>query len=167
MKQILMAVVLVLAGCSGIDKISPDQLEAGAKAVVKYGLTAAVRKYPADAAKIAADAKIADSVITKNILPVFSGAETGAVLRSAVDQALAQLKNKITDARVLAAIELGTEIIIADIALPKNPADKLDERTKELLVGIWSGISQGIQAAFPPPAEPSTTGAPPPPAPPR
>lgn len=165
MKQILTAAFLVLAGCSQIDKISPDQLEAGAKAVVKYGLAAAVRKFPAEAAKISADAKVADQVIAQNILPVFSGAATDTVLRSAVDQALAQLKGKITDARVSAAISLGTEIIIAEIQLPTNPADKLDERTKELLVSIFSGISQGIKAAFPPPTEPSTTGAPPPPAP--
>src|SRR5437868_4376240 len=120
MKQIIMAALLVLAGCGQIDKIPDDQLAAdlavGAKAVVKYGLTAAVRKYPADAAKIAADARVADSVITRNILPVFSGAETEVVIRSAVDQALAQLKSKVTDARVLAAVDLGTEIIIADIA---------------------------------------------------
>lgn len=159
MRQAISVVaILSLLGCSQIDKIPDDQLaadlEIGAKAIVKYGLASAVRKYPADAEKITADAKIADLVIVQNILPVFSGAETSAVLRSAVDQALALLKGKIADARVLAAISLGTEIIIADVQLPKNPADKIDLRTRKLLVGIFSGISLGIQAAFPPPAPP-------------
>lgn len=173
MKQAISVIaILSLLGCSQIDKISDDQLSAdlqvGAKAVVKYGLTAAVRKFPADAAKIMADAKLADTLIVQNILPVFSGASTQAVLRSAVDQALGLLKAKITDPRVLATIGLGTEIIIADVPLPGNLTDKLDERTRKLLVGIWSGIDQGIQAAFPPPAPAtSTTGAPPPPVPPK
>lgn len=159
MKQIMSVAILsafMLGGCSQIDKIPDDQfaadLNVGAKAVVKYALTAAVRKYPADAARITADAKTADQVIVQNILPVFSGASTSLVLRGAVDQALAQLRGKITDTRVLAAIELGTEIIIADVPLPKNLADKLDDRTRKALAGIFGGIASGIEAAFPPPA---------------
>jgi len=147
---------VVLSGCSTINSIPADQLAAdlniAAKGAVKYALQAAIRKYPADAAKITADAKTAGDILTKNIVPIFSGAQTADVLRSAVDTALALLKNKLTDQRVIAAIDLGIEVIAMDVKLPSNPAAKLDARTTTLLNGIFSGISSGIQAAFPPDA---------------
>lgn len=170
MKQILsVLLVSMLSGCSWFSTLPDDQLaadlSAGSKAVVKYSLTLALRKYPADAAKITADAQVADQVLTKNVIPVFGGASTQDVLRSAVDQALVQLKAKITDPRVSAAIELGTELIIADVPLPKNPTDKLSDRTRKALSGVFTGISQGIEAALAPaPAPvPPPVPAPPPP----
>lgn len=172
MKQITSTVLVAfLSGCSLFSGTSDDQLAAdlnvGAKAVVKYSLSAALRKYPAEASKITADAKIADQVLVQNIIPIFGGASTKDVLRSAVDQALTQLKAKVSDPRVSAAIELGTELIIADVPLPKNPADKLSDRTKKALSGVFSGISKGIEAVLAPPVPPSPPPVPAPPPPPK
>jgi hypothetical protein len=145
---------VLLSGCATINEIPTEKLaadlSAAAKGALKYGLQAAVRKYPSEAAKITADAKLANEILTKNVIPIFSGAQTADVLRSAVDTALALLKSKLTDARVIAAIDLAVEVIVMEVKLPANPATKLDARTTALLNGVFSGISNGIQAAFPP-----------------
>lgn len=156
MKQLMTGIFgFLMMGCSQIDRLSDEQLAAdlnvGAKSIVKYSLKLALKKLsPEDQAKVSADAQLADKILVENILPIFSGTSTADLLRSSVDQALSQLKGKIKDPRVSAAIELGTELIIADVTLPKNPADKIDARTRLALQGVFTGISAGIQAVFPP-----------------
>lgn len=154
------AVAVLLAGCSQIAQIPDDQLaqdlNIAAKTAVKYSLQAALRKAPAaDAPRIAADATTVDGVLTKTVIPTFSGASTADVIRSTVDTALALLKSKITDPRVIAAIDAGVEIVLLDVKLPATPTGKLDARTLKALNGVFTGISAGIETVFPPaPAPP-------------
>jgi hypothetical protein len=145
---------LLLSGCSQVAKIPDDQLaqdlNIAAKTAVKYSLQAAVRKTPADASRIAADATTVDGILTKTVIPAFSGASTADVVRSSVDTALALLKSKITDPRVAAAIDAGVEIVLLDVTLPATPTGKLDARTLKALNGVFTGISAGIEVVFPP-----------------
>jgi hypothetical protein len=153
---LVMASVATLGGCTQIEKIPDEQLASylnvGTRSAVQYGLQLAVRKAdPADITKIKTDAEIARQVVSANILPIFAGVETSEVLRSAVDTALSLLKNKIKDSRVAQVIDLAVEVIALEVTLPKNPAAKLDARTKALLNGVFTGIVEGIDRAFPTP----------------
>ena len=159
---ILLPALLMLFGCAQLDKIPDDQLakdlHIGAEKAVQYGLKLLLRKVSAaDAVKVAADCRIADDILTKNIIPLFSGADTDVVLRSAVDTALALLKSKIANSKVIDQIDLGVEILVTEVPLPKNPADKIDVRTKKLIAGVLGGIVAGIEDVFAP-----TTPVPPP-----
>jgi hypothetical protein len=147
---------LSLSGCAQIAQIPDDtlakDLNVGAEKAVEYGLKFAMDKAPADALKIRDAAAIADTVLKQNIIPVFSGASTADVLKSAVDTALSQLSSKINNPAVMASIQLAIDILAANVPLPKNPADKIDDRTKKALNGIFSGMAAGIDAALAPPA---------------
>lgn len=152
----ILGLAILMSGCSQLDKISDDDLArdllVGARGAVKYSLQAAFRKAtPDEAARLSKDALAADQVITQNLIPVFSGAQTTDVLRSSVDAALALFKNKVSNPKLAAAIDLGIEVIAMEVKLPKNPTDKLDERTRKAILGALSGISEGIRGAIPPP----------------
>lgn len=144
-----LSALFALAGCAGIDRIPDDQLakdlNLGAEKAVEYGLKYLVRKDPTSAQAVKDNAKLADDVIKKNILPVFSGASTGDVLRSAVDAALAQLQG-VLQPNVRAAIQLALDILTANVPLPANPADKIDDRTKKAVNGLFGGIAAGLDA---------------------
>ncbi len=162
MKMLLGALLAgCLASCSQVDQLSDDQLAAdltaGAKAAAKYSLAAAVKKFPAEASKIQADALVVDHVIQKTVIPAFSGAETGTVLRSAIDSAMGLLRGQISDQRVLAVILLAETAITTELTLPANPTDKLTPRTSKAVLGIFTGISLGIEGVFPPPPPPPPT----------
>ena len=152
-------VLVLLSGCSQIDRIPDDQLahdlNVGATHGVSFLLKAALKKFPADAAKITADAKLADTILLKTIIPVFSGADSAAVLRSSVDTALAALKNQIKDQRVIDSIDAGIDILLLNVQLPKIPDGKLDSRTVKALNGLFSGISAGIEQVFQPSPAPA------------
>jgi hypothetical protein len=167
MKHFLAIGLLVaLSSCAQVNQLSDDQLAAdlnvAARGAAKYSLVVALQKFPAEATRITADAKTLDTVIQQNVLQLFSGAATADVARSAIDTALSLLKNKITDARVLAIIGLAETAIVTELPLPKNPADKLSPRTSKAIVGIFSGLSSGIEQALPAPAPPPPPPPPPP-----
>ncbi len=150
----ILGLAILMSGCSQLGKISDDDLARdltiGSRSAVKYSLQLALRKTaPDEAVRIKADAKTAADIISKNVIPVFSGTGTQELLRSAVDTALALLKNKVTNPKVVAAVDLGIEVIAMDVQLPKNPADRLDERTRKAILGIFSGIVQGVSDAVP------------------
>jgi hypothetical protein len=164
MKRILLAglvALFVLGGCVQIDKIPDDQLakdlNIGAEKAVEYGLKYLIHKDPAVAQAVKDNAKLADDVIKKNILPVFSGASTGAVLKSAVDAALSQLQG-VLQPNVRAAIQLALDVLTANIPLPANPADKIDDRTKKAVNGLFGGIAAGLDAFLATQAPPPTIG---------
>lgn len=139
--------LLPLLGCSSIENLSDEDLarylEDGARIAIQKGLKLAVDKAPEFAAKIKADALIANKLIKSDILPVFSKASAD-VLRSALDSALVSLPAKIQNPNVQAALTLGLDVLLANVKLPENPAQKLDERTKKALVGFFTGLSAGI-----------------------
>lgn len=150
--------VMTQGSCKVIDNLPDDVLASdinkGAKAAVEYGLKYAIKKSPVDAQAIRDNAKIADDVIKNNILPIFSGASTGDVIKSAVDTALAQLWSKAAP-QVRDSIQLALAILTANVPLPANPADTIDDRTKKALNGLFGGLAAGIDAVL---AIPAATG---------
>jgi len=144
---------LSLGGCSAIDQIPDDQLQhdlnIGAMRVVSFGLKTAFKKFPAEAQKIAADGKIALDILEQNLIPAFDGASTKEVARSVLDTAFALLKSKVKDERVIEVADVAVDLILANVKLPKNPTDKLDERTRKILLGIFTGMAEGARAALP------------------
>lgn len=149
----LLPLLLLLPGCAQIDKIPDDQLAHDLNVAAVHGvsflLKAALKKYPADAAKITADAKLADTILQKTVIPLFAGNGTAQVLRSAVDTALAALKSQIKDQRVIESIDIGVELVLLNVNLPQVPTAALDGRTIKILNGIATGMSTGIEMAFP------------------
>lgn len=152
------ALFFSLSGCSQLDKISDDDLQQGlsigARHAVSYGLKLAFKKFPAEAKKIAADADIAYTILTKNLIPAFDGSTTADVTRSVLDTAFTLLKDKVKDARVLEVADIAVEFILANVKLPAKPTDKLDERTQKVLLGIFTGMADGIKKALPAAAAP-------------
>jgi hypothetical protein len=154
--------VLFLGGCSQIDRIPDDKLAEdlfiGGKKAVEYGLKLALKKVAPDVAKeITQNALLANSIIKAEVLPILSGASTQDVLRAALDLALKNLWTKLRT-EIREAVQLSLSILISNIELPKNPADRLDERSRKALMGLFSGISQGVDAVLAPP--PAATAAP-------
>lgn len=156
MKKLLLIPVLamVLGGCAQIDRIPDDKLAEdlliGGKKAVEYGLKLALKKLAPDAAKAITDnALLANSIIKTEVLPLLSGASSAEVLRGALDVTLKNLWTKVKP-EIRDAVQLSLTILIANLELPKNPTDKLDDRTKKALVGLFTGISQGVDAVLAP-----------------
>lgn len=153
MKHLMLAAVLALSvsGCGPINEIPDDTLQhdlnIGARQAASYALKAALKKFPNDAAKIMTDADIALDILNNNLITAFSGASTADVVRGVLDTALAQLKGKLTDPRVIEVADLSVEFILANVKLPASPTAKLDERTRKILLGIFTGLSDGIKSA--------------------
>ena len=146
---ITFALSLALVGCNQVNQVPDDQFAASienlAKTGSEYGLKLAIDKKPEKAEQIVKDAKIAVDVIKTTIVPTFSGAATGDVLRSAVETALTQLNEKISP-EIRAAIQLVLGIVSTQVTLPANPADKIPERTRLALAGFFKGLAAGLEA---------------------
>lgn len=157
----LFAILLMsLGGCKLVGEMTDGQLAdnayRGAKLVTSNGLKIAMNESPDNAAAIKENAKLAGRVLRENILPVFEGAGTGEVLRGAVDTALKELGDKVNPT-LGAVINLAISLVADKVELPANPADKLDERTRLALVGLFKGLADGIDEAV---AEPVPAPAP-------
>jgi hypothetical protein len=153
MKPFAIAFLMIpmLGGCAQIAKISDEKLAEdlyiGAKLAIQYGIKLAIQKSNPESAKtIIADVKIGNSIVKGEILPLFKGASTAVLLRNALDLALANLWSKIKP-ELREAVQLSLSILLTNIELPRNPADQIDERTKKALVGLFTGISEGADAA--------------------
>lgn len=154
---------LALSGCSQIAEIPDDKLAEdlfiGGKRAVEYGLRLALKKSAPDVAKqITENAALANTILKGEIIPLLSGASTGEVLRGALDVALKNLWTKIKP-EIRDAVQLSLSILISNVQLPKNPTDRLDDRSKKALSGLFNGISQGVDAVLAPaPAAAATEG---------
>lgn len=153
--------VLALAGCSQIAKIPDDKLAEdlfiGGKKAVEYGLKYALKKAAPDLAKqITENAALANTILKGEIIPLLQGASSAEVLRGALDLALKNLWTKIKP-EIRDAVQLSLSLLIANVDLPKNPTDRLDERSKKALSGLFSGISQGVDSVLSPSATPAAT----------
>lgn len=155
---------LILGGCSQIDRIPDDKLAEdlfiGGKKAVEYGLKLALKKVEPDVAKaITQNALLANSIIKAELLPILSGVTSQEVLRATLDLVLRNLWTKLRP-EIRDAVQLSLSILIANIELPRNPADRLDERSRKALMGFFSGISQGVDAVLTPPPAPVVAPAP-------
>jgi len=166
MKHVALVFLMIplIGGCSQLARIPDDKLAEdlyiGAKQAIQYGLRLALKKASPETTKtITDDVKIGNSIVKGEILPLLKGASTAALLRSGLDLALTNLWSKIKP-ELRDAVQLSLSILIANIDLPKNPADQIDERTRKALVGLFSGISEGADAILagllaPPPVGPA------------
>ncbi len=143
--------LLLLNGCSLFERVQENVsdediakgLKLGAEKATKYGLKLAMDKNPDKADEIAANAALGAKIVRENILPALSGADTGDVLRSAVETALAELTEKLSPS-VIAAVQLAINLLAMQIEMPENPADKLSERTRGFLVAFFEGLGGGL-----------------------
>lgn len=157
----MLAVVLAVCGsqigCTQISQLSDEDLAGyvgvGAEKAVEYGLKFAVQKYPEKAAAIQKDALIVAGVIDDTVMKMLTGT-TADVLRSTVGQISQLLTAKIASlssgAMLADTVKLTVDIVALNIKLPKNPAEKIDERTKGALIAFFKGVSMGARAAFVP-----------------
>ena len=143
----LMALTFV-GGCKTINEIPDEKFADGIHALtfhsVYYGFKAVLSNNSGRYEQLTADAKVASEIIRTNILPVFAGATTGEVLRSAVDTALAQLS---VASSVADTIKVALILVETQLTLPENPADALDVRTKLALSAFFSGVAEGLDQA--------------------
>jgi len=148
---VVLLVPAMLAGCNGGAALAPEDIVKGikvaAKGAARYGLQYAMDKEPAKADEIAKNAQLAVEIIRKNVLPVFAGASTADVLRSAVEKALEELGSKLKP-QVLSAIQLAIDVLSTRVNLPENPADKLDPQTKAAIAAFFEGAADGIDGAL-------------------
>lgn len=174
MNRKLVAVLVVMLaacgssiGCTTISQLSDEDLagyvNTGAEKAVEYGLKYAVKKFPEKAAAIQKDAVVVAGVIDDTVMKMLTGT-TSEVLRSTVGQISQFLTAKIASlpsGEMLAdTVKLTVDIVALNIKLPKNPAEKIDERTKGALVAFFKGVTQGVKAAFtaPPPGASAPAG---------
>lgn len=149
--SVVAMVGLLLFGCSAVDQVSDEDLASGvylaSKGAAKHGLKYAVSQHPDQAESIKTNAILAVDIIKTNVVPVFSGASSGTVLRSAVDTALDLLANRLSG-DVVSTIRLALNIVAHRIELPQNPADTLSERARLALVAFFNGVSDGLEDAL-------------------
>jgi hypothetical protein len=160
-------------GCSSVthalDRLSDDELakflETSAQKTTQAGIQFALKKNPDKAAQIQKDGLAADQVIRGPILTALSGSSGGTVLKSAFDVAMSQLSSK------LSGTTLDNLILVANIAeaqLPLPVTGALSPRLQKALVGFFTGMAEGLEAALkipgptPPPAPPPAPPPPPP-----
>lgn len=147
-----MAAFLALGmGCGSIERMSDEDLsekiQLGAGKAIEAGVKLAFDKYPAQAAAIKKELVAASLVIKSNILPSFV-TPTGEVLTSAVKTAMTLLESKITNEQIRKNVVLAFQVLEANVTLPENPLSKLDPRTAKALIGLFTGISMGLDAAL-------------------
>lgn len=155
--SVMLAVCGSSIGCTSISQLSDEDLagyvNVGAEKAVEYGLKFAVRKYPDKAAAIQKDAVVVAGVIDDTVMKILTGT-TSEVLRSTVSQISQLLTAKIASLpsgeSLADTVKLTVDIVALNIKLPKNPAEKIDARTKGALIAFFKGVSQGVKAAFVP-----------------
>lgn len=142
---------LLMSGCTVIDKLSDDDLakdiQIGASKAIEAGANLAFSKYPDKVAAIKKELSAASLIVKTNIIPSFV-TPTGEILTSAIKTAMTLLESKITNEQMRKNIILAAEILEANVTLPSNPLEKLDARTSKALIGLFTGISMGLDAAL-------------------
>lgn len=148
-----LAIVLALStsGCTAIGNLSDEDLakdiQIGASKAIEAGAKLAFDKYPDKVAAIKKELAAASLIVKTNIIPSFV-TPTGEVLTSAIKTAMTLLESKITNEQMRKNIILAAEILEANVTLPANPLEKLDARTAKALIGLFTGISLGLDAAL-------------------
>jgi hypothetical protein len=145
------AFVILGTGCSSIDQISDDDLaekiQLGASKAIEAGVKLAIDKYPDKVVAIKKELSAASLVLKANIIPSFV-TPTGEVLTSAVKTAMTLLESKITNEQIRKNVVLAFQVLEANVTLPENPLSKLDPRTAKALIGLFTGIALGLDAAL-------------------
>lgn len=136
---------LMLGGCSFLQ-ISPEQAAALAEKGAAMGTTLGLKALSSDAAtcaKVKTYATEAKVVIDTTILPLLSGANVGTVTVATVDLALNLLDGKV-DPVLRNVLQTAIDGVLAFVQLPANPADKLSDNQRLVIVAVFKGLSEGI-----------------------
>lgn len=145
------AALMVLGGCKTVSNISDEDLALGVyvatQAATNQGLKLVFKNNPDRIEQIKADATKAVTIIRANVLPVFDGASTDVVLRSAVDAALDNLAGNLNQTTI-DTIKLALAIAATKIELPANPTDQLSPRTKGAVAAFFRGVADGLERAI-------------------
>jgi hypothetical protein len=156
----LFAMLLLLLGGLGgckqvqetVDRLTDEELAEyvynGSKFTAKTGLRAVLDRHPEHVDLIKADATKASKIISENIIPIFNGATSSEVLRSAIDAALDELAANLY-APTIDIIKLALHVVAGQIELPENPASKLDDRTRKAVVAFFTGLVDAVSETFP------------------
>lgn len=151
---------VILAGCGTIRKLSDDDLASylntGAQVVVSHGVDFLMDKYPDKKVAILKDITAVNVSIKSDVLPVFAGANVGEITLATVQDVLQKLDTKVSP--TIKTVITSAVSAISGL-LPQKPGDKIPERTKKAIVGVFTGISTAIDeiladeaSATPPPA---------------
>jgi hypothetical protein len=148
MKYVLALMALLalpFTGCRYIQ-ISPEAaasgVERGSAVVVTMGLKA-LSTDAAACTRIKGYATEVKTVITTSVLPFLSGAGVDAVTLATVNSVLNVLDGKI-DPALRVVIQSAIDSALVLIQLPSNPADKLSDDQRMIIVALFNGIDTGI-----------------------
>lgn len=178
--SILLATLsLAAVGCTTIthelDRLSDDELasylEAGAQKATGFGVKYAIKKNPDKMAQIQKDGTLGDQIIREVMIPAFTNSASGTVLKGAIDVAVAKLASKLSGSPI-DTILMVADTLVAQVPLPKNPADKLSPRLQKAIGASFLGMAEGLEQALgipspvptpvvPPPAPPPSPAPPP------
>lgn len=147
------AMSLMIPGCGPInDKIASipdDQLAADlqqvASLVLSKGLGFAAKQAPDKKAEILADAKVAQSILSTDILPALNGSDVKTITTGAAQDILSRFSGKVSPT-IVTAVQLAIAAVATQVPFPANPLDKLPERTAKALKGVFTGIDAGLSA---------------------
>lgn len=144
---------VVLSGCNGAAptntiQIPPSEantaIEGGASAATALGLKALSRDEETFK-KIKDYSKAGKELIDASILPLFQGADLNSITLATANQAMALLNEKLNPV-LKGAVQLAINGALVFVKLPANPADKLSDQQRGIIVAIFKGISGGIES---------------------
>jgi len=134
-----------LAGSVNLEvkDVTPFVLS-GARSGVNSGLKALSKNAEGfeKTKKVAAEI---ETLVTNTILPLFEGEAIEMVTMATADQAMAALNGANIDPQILGAIQLAIDSALLFIKMPENPTGELSEDTTNLIVALFSGITEGLQ----------------------
>jgi hypothetical protein len=142
----LMAMLaLSFTGCRYIQ-ISPEAAAAGAERGAAVVTTLGLKTLSTDAAactRLKGYATEAKAIITTSVLPFITGSSVTEVSVATVNFALDFLDGKVNPA-LKAVLQTAIDSALVLIGLPENPADKLSDDQRMIIVALFNGINTGI-----------------------
>lgn len=144
--RILTAVVALslLTGCFSFNLNTEEaisDIQQAASSSINVGLSAAV---PAD--KVAATKQKVATVVEfmdATVIPFFENKPLKSITRNTANEVLALLDDKLSPA-LRAGVQLALNAGLALINLPDNPAAKLNQNQRDLILGVLNGIRNGL-----------------------
>lgn len=145
---LLVIPLLTLSSCSVVKDTPPAVVEVTVEVATQnasfFAFKAVLRNNKDTADKLKADALVAVKAIRENILPILGGEPTGQVVVDTVNTVLGGLDIDISIKNIISS---SIKIIITEVKLPENPTDQLDPKLKATIVGLFTGIANGLEGA--------------------
>lgn len=139
-------IMSLCVGCRGTihieHNVAANSVQETSHDLVLLGLQSTV-KDDAGLKKWQGYAGHAQEVIDSILVPLFKGDSLNDVTRSAADQALQVLGDKI-DPKLRSILQLAVSGALVFVNLPDNPAQKLSESQRLMVLSVFQGMSAGI-----------------------